>query len=152
MPRAPVWQIKEPVPINQEVVERRKEAWENKFEKSKEKIEAHKKTVQDPMAAFVNLKKKGQILFKYNAFKGTKDDEKIPEGVIALREEKKKAKNVGPQHYFLKKPTNWHKKKKKVDEINPIEVVVDDNGKKTWFNDRDVTEKKIYKPLKGHLF
>ena len=69
-------------------------------------------------------------------------------------------KHVGPQHYWQTHPyKNPYKKKKKSEDDLPDEkpddeksVVVDDEGKKKFYINRQRTDKVQYKPMKKHIF
>lgn len=60
------------------------------------------------------------------------------------------AKWPGPQQYFKTPLVSVQKKTKKKGE--EAEAAVDDGDKKEFYTDRNKTDKKIYKPMKTHIF
>ena len=56
----------------------------------------------------------------------------------------------GPQQYWKTLPYDKTHKKKKKDEQPPQ---VDDDGKpKVYYLNREITDKRVYKPMKSHIF
>ena len=59
-------------------------------------------------------------------------------------------KYPGPQQYFKTPLQSFEKKAKKGE--NEEAAAGDDEVKKDIYSDRNKIDKKIYKPMKGHIF
>lgn len=90
---------------------------------------------------FEQVKKRGFIPFKYE-IRQKKEEE---ENVYNLYLEQNPKKHVGPQHYW--KMPKQDPRKKPTDKFPDEE-----DGAKTYYLDRKKTDKRVYKPMKGHIF
>jgi len=93
--------------------------------------------------AFNTVKDKGKIHFSYNIRKKKEEEQEVWEKYL----EENPRKHVGPQHYWKYPKVNPRKKPNQI-KI-PLE---DDNGQKLYFMDRKITDKRVYKPMKNHIF
>jgi len=60
-------------------------------------------------------------------------------------------KYPGPQQYYKTPLQTFEKKKKKAGEDDEV-AAVDEDAKKENYADRKKIDKRIYKPMKGHIF
>jgi hypothetical protein len=137
--------LRKPEPKEEEIFERREEIIKEKVDNTINKlIERKVDLVEDVFKYDKYLKANKKIKFQY----------KVPGEFLQTDEyktyiEENPKKHVGPQHYFKTKPFNKHKKKKKADDD---EGAKDNEEDKTEYIDRRVIDKKVYKPMKRHIF
>lgn len=149
MHKDPAWTFKK-WPKKEEDVE----VYNNKIQQDKEKQDELIDTIKDRLKldnlelkvvdAYKTVKDGRKIHFKYAKANQRTDEQN---DVYNTWRENNPIRHVGPQHYF-KMPKVKPGQKKKVD-LTPLE---DADGRKTYFSDRKITDKKTYKPMKGHLF
>lgn len=94
--------------------------------------------------AYNTVRHRGNLHFKYVLPNQRKEEE---QEVYDKWLEENPKKHVGPQHYWKVPKVNPKKHPSKVKF--PDE---DENGNKTYFLDRKVTDKRVYKPMKNHVF
>lgn len=143
---APKWNfqkhLKKEEEIEKEVSrkEQEKERQDSLFDAIKEKqgLKDYNLKVRE---AFATVKNRGNIHFSYTVRQKKEEEQTAWESYL----EQNPKKVVGPQHYW-KYPKVGYKVKK---DYKPPEE--DDNGK-TYFQKREVTDKRIYKPMKKHIF
>lgn len=92
--------------------------------------------------SFYKVKTRGNIPFAYTVRQKKEEEQEVWERYL----EQNPKKYVGPQHYW-KYPKIGYKTKK---DWRPPEE--DDNGNKTYYMRREMTDKKVYKPMKKHIF
>jgi len=142
----PTWKIHKPVPPNAEVMERKKEGETTKMDEILKKFEDRKVNMtQDVMAAFNKMEKWKKLNFTYN--KPLKKGEQYDKW-----KEENPPKYPGPQQYFKTPLQTFEKKKKKAAEGDEEAVVGGDDEKEKNYADRKKIDKRIYKPMKGHIF
>jgi len=98
----------------------------------------------DVVKSYNTIDKWRKIDFKYN--KPVKKSEQYDKW-----KEENPPKYPGPQQYFKTPVQTFQKKKKKSDEDEGAAVGGEDD-KKENFVDRRKQDKKIYKPMKGHIY
>lgn len=128
--------------------------YNNKIQLDKDKYESFMETIKEKTKlkdfnihvskAYNTVRDRGQILFKYTLENQRKENEQEAYEKYVTENPKK---YVGPQHYW-KFPKIDPRKKPGQIKI-PTE---DENGQKTYFLDRKTTDKRVYKPMKQHLF
>jgi hypothetical protein len=143
-PRAPSWGYKKSLPKNQDVVDRRKDEDEKKLENVMKKFEDNKVDLKgDMIKSFNTMDHWKQLNFKY--YPPSKKSEAWDKW-----KEENPPKNVGPQQYFKTPLQTFEKKKKKA--ADGEEPAGGDDEKKDFYVDRRKMDKRIYKPMKGHIF
>jgi len=139
--RAPVWSYKKRDTTPNQYIKTKEEMHEDKMKT----WFAEKKEIpmEDVRKTFYNVTHRGNIHFEYKKPTDFNDDEHT-----AYREWKTIApnKHVGPQHYWKTLPYDKSHKKRK-EELNQ-----DDDKPKTYYLDRKLTDKRVYKPMKTHIF
>lgn len=145
----PKWGIYKPIEKTDDDIERQKsvqEALKERndavIEKVKEKTKIKDLNLQIPLAFSKTVRDIGKTMRIIKTYKMTEDEQEVYD---KYKEENPK-KFVGPQHYWKYPKENFRKKKQK--EI-PKE---DENGNKLYFLKRETTDKRVYKPMKNHLF
>ncbi len=147
LPKAPAWNFQnhnkkeEEIEKEQARKELEKEQIENVTEKvkDKQKLKDYDLKVRD---AFETVKNKGNRHFTYTLRKRKEDEQEVWDRYL----EQNPKKHVGPQHYWQYPKLGY---KIRPDYKPPTE---DDAGQKVYFMKRETTDKKIYKPMKKHIF
>lgn len=93
--------------------------------------------------AFNTVRDNGKFYFSYNVRKKKEEEQEVWDKYL----EENPKKHVGPQHYWKYPKINPKTKPNKI-KI-PTE---DEGGQKLYLMDRKVTDKRVYKPMKNHIF
>jgi len=143
--RAPAWVCKKK---NTELTEQQKLKQELDKEKIDKIIDEKKMNLTvDVRKSFYNMKRFKKIDFTYNKATDFNDPEKYEQ--YKKWKEENPSTYPGPQQYWKTLPYNKTKKKKKDDEE---EEKQEEDGPKKYLLNRELTDKRVYKPMKKHVF
>jgi len=143
----PAWKIMKPSVKNAEIEEKKKGVEDEKMEKIKTKFEERKVDLtEDLVKSYNKMDKWKKLNFTY--YKPEKKSETYDRW-----KELNPPKYPGPQQYFKTPFQTFEKKKKKAAEGDEEPVVAEgEDDEKKLYVDRKKIDKKVYKPMKGHIF
>jgi len=145
--RAPAWVYKKK---NTELSEQQQAKLETDKERMEKIIEDKKMNlVVDVRKTFYNMKRFKKLDFTYN--KPTNYNDPDPDKFTQYKKWKEENPPIypGPQQYWKTLPYSKTKKKKKDEDEDKQE---EDDGPKKYLLNREVTDKRVYKPMKKHVF
>jgi len=144
--RDPAWGIYKPIAKNEEVKERVKEIETTKNENIMRKFEERKVNMtEDVMEAYNKNARWKKLYYEYH------QPAKPTDQYNTWKEANANPAYPGPQQYFKTPSQTFQKKKKKKDDEEEA-AANEDPDKKIFYSDRKKIDKKIYKPMKTHIF
>jgi len=105
--------------------------------------------VVDVRQTFYNMKRFKKLDFQYHQKTNYNDPDPEKWEQYKKWKEENPQTYPGPQQYWKTLPYSKTKKKKKDDDESEKQ---EEDGPKKYLQNREVTDKRVYKPMKGHLF